>query len=157
MMRYFFHLRDFLGDLLEDEEGTEFPNLAAARDYATQAMRELLAEVIEHGESARFDMVVVADEDGRHVTSVPVAAPLPATLVSLLKHPAEAVPGNRLDEYRQYADGCRRMADDAEDADDKMSWLKLADAWLHMLPKQSASANLPRWPQVTDEDSKTSH
>ena len=69
-MRYFFHLRDFRGDLLEDEEGTDFPNLAAARDYATKAMRELLAEAIKHGESARFDMVVVADEDRRHVISV---------------------------------------------------------------------------------------
>jgi hypothetical protein len=96
MMRYFFHLRDFRGDLLEDEEGTDFPNLAAARDYPTQAMRDLLAETVKQGESARFDMVIVADEDGRHVISVPVAAPLPASLVSLLRHTAEAVPPNRL-------------------------------------------------------------
>jgi hypothetical protein len=39
-----------------------------------------------------------------------------------------------------------------------MSWLKLADAWLQMLPAtQSPSGDLPGWPKVSDEDSKASH
>lgn len=156
-MRYFIHLRDFGGNLSEDEEGMDFPNLAAARDYASQATRELLAEAIKQGESTRFDMVVVADKDGRHVISVPVVAPLPATLVSLLSNPAGAIPPNRLEEYRQYADCCRRMADEADNPDDKMSWLKLAEVWLRMLPKPSASSDRAGWPKATDEDSKTSH
>jgi hypothetical protein len=33
-------------------------------------------------------------------------------------------------------------------------WLKLADSWLQMLPKQAESQN---WPKLSDEDSKESH
>jgi hypothetical protein len=50
------------------------------------------------------------------------------------------------------------MAENAYDPDDKVSWLKLADAWLHMLPTQpKASADIPGWPKATDEDSKAAH
>jgi hypothetical protein len=42
--------------------------------------------------------------------------------------------------------------------DDKMSWLKLADAWLQMLPPtHSPSGGLADWPRASDEDSKASH
>jgi hypothetical protein len=42
MNRYYLHLRDFCGDLIEDEEGSHFPSVAAARDRALTSMRELL-------------------------------------------------------------------------------------------------------------------
>ena len=46
------------------------------------------------------------------------------------------------------------MAENAVNPDDKQSWLKLADSWLQMLPKQAEPEN---WPQPSDEDSKASH
>ena len=50
------------------------------------------------------------------------------------------------------------MAENSDDADDKEGWLKLADAWLQMLPKHlPAGADIPGWPKATDEDSKASH
>ena len=70
----------------------------------------------------------------------------------------EVIPVNRLAEYRRNADGCRAMAENSDDADDKEGWLKLADAWLQMLPKHlPAGADIPGWPKATDEDSKASH
>ena len=50
------------------------------------------------------------------------------------------------------------MAENASDADDKTSWLKLADAWLHMLPQpETALGQLPGWPKPTEDNSKASH
>jgi hypothetical protein len=51
------------------------------------------------------------------------------------------------------------MAENTGNADDKASWLKLADAWLQMLPQHrpAISPDLPAWPEPSDEDSKVSH
>jgi hypothetical protein len=158
MNRYYLHSRDFRADLIEDEEGSDFPTLTAARDRAITSLREVTAEAIKHGHNVDIEAIVVADEQGNQVTSVPIAAALPEVIVKALKNPVEVVPLDRLAEYRRNADGCRAMAEDADDPDDKISWLKLADAWLHMLPKHpTASADLSGWPKLTDEDSKASH
>jgi hypothetical protein len=56
------------------------------------------------------------------------------------------------------ADDCRRKAEDTDDPDDKTSWLKLADAWLQMLPPMhSAGTDLAGWPKASDAHSKASH
>jgi hypothetical protein len=158
MARYFLHLRGFDGDLMEDEEGTDFPTFAAAREYAIAAMGDLVAEAIKDGREAHYEMIVLADEHGSHLASVPVVAPLPATLLYVLKDPAKAVPADRFEEYRRNADGCRHMAENASDPEDKVSWLKLADAWLHMLPRsETASAQQPGWPTPSEEHSKAAH
>ena len=39
--------------------------------------------------------------------------------------------------YRLQAAECRRMAENARNPLDKDAWLRLADSWLQMLPKQS--------------------
>jgi hypothetical protein len=57
-------------------------------------------------------------------------------------------------EYRRQAAECRRMAENAINPDDKNAWLRLADSWLQMLPKQVQTEN---WPKPSDEDSKESH
>jgi hypothetical protein len=90
--------------------------------------------------------------------SVPVLAALPGWIVDLLKQPSKAVPLNRFEEYRHNADGCCRMAENEDNPDDKMSWLKLADGWLQMLPRHDpATVPAPGWPKASDEDSKASH
>jgi hypothetical protein len=57
-------------------------------------------------------------------------------------------------EYRRQAAECRRMAENAHSPDDKQAWLRLADSWLQMLPKEFQPQN---WPKPSDEDSKESH
>jgi hypothetical protein len=57
-------------------------------------------------------------------------------------------------EYRRQAAECRRMAENAINPNDKQAWLRLADSWLQMLPRQSQAQN---WPKPSGEDSKESH
>jgi hypothetical protein len=58
------------------------------------------------------------------------------------------------EEYRRQAEECRRMAENAIGSDDKQAWLKLADSWLQLLPRDTARQN---WPRPSNEDSKESH
>ncbi|MEA2892604.1 MAG: hypothetical protein QOI05_3397 [Bradyrhizobium sp.] len=46
------------------------------------------------------------------------------------------------------------MAENAINPNDKQAWLRLADSWLQMLPRQSQAQN---WPKPSGEDSKESH
>jgi hypothetical protein len=154
MSRYFLHLRDFKGDLFEDPEGSDLPSLAAAKNQALLAMHELTAEAIKQGEEATCEAIIISDEHGTHLAAVPILAALPPTIVGLLKEPEKVIPANRFEEYRHNADGCRAKAESATDTDDKTSWLKLADAWLQMLPHTAQPAG---WPRVSDEHSKASH
>jgi hypothetical protein len=160
MSRYYLHLRHFGGDLIKDEEGSDLPSLAVARDHATIALREILADAIEQGRDIDVEAIVVMDERERCIAAVPAVAALPAALVSSLKDPAaHHAPKSKAEEYRQYAAECRQMAENAVAPDDKASWLKLADAWLQMLPKHASAlgASLPGWPKPSDEDSQASH
>jgi hypothetical protein len=158
MGRYFLHLRNFKGEVVADEEGSDLPSLAVAKEHAVLAMHELLGDAIKRGDDPQFEAIVVADEGGTHLAAVPLVAALPSRIVGLLKHPEKLVPAIRFEEYRRNADECRGKAETATDRDDKMSWLKLADAWLQMLPPAHApSADLAGWPKISDEDSKASH
>ena len=158
MSRYYLHYRDFKGEILEDDEGSEFSSLAHAVEQAMVSVNELVAHAIKGGEEPRFEAVVIADERGTQLAAVPLLAALPSTIVSLLKEPEKVVSSDRLEEYRRNADECRAKAENAADPDDKMSWLKLATAWLQMLPAtQSSSGDLADWPKASDDDSKASH
>jgi hypothetical protein len=158
MARYYLHLRDFTGDMVEDEEGSELPSLAVAKEHALLAMQDLLADWIKQGDQPRFEAVVVADGQGTHLAAVPLLAALPSRVVGLLIEPQKVIPADRFEEYRRNADECRAKAQDTGDPDDKRSWLKLADAWLQMLPlTHSSSGDLAGWPKASDEDSKASH
>jgi hypothetical protein len=59
MPRYFLHLWDG-GVLKKDQEGTELPSLAAARDEALQFARQINAEL----DAPERALVEVADERG---------------------------------------------------------------------------------------------
>jgi hypothetical protein len=61
---------------------------------------------------------------------------------------------NTDEEFRRQAAECRRMAENAVNPDDKQAWLRLADSWLQMLPKQPEPLN---WPKPGGEDSKKPH
>ncbi len=70
MPRYFLHVRE-AGDLVEDPDGTEFPDEAAVRKEAVEAAREIMAEHIRKGLDVSGWSFEVVDEDGRPVMSVP--------------------------------------------------------------------------------------
>ena len=62
MPRYFFHIRN--SDHVDDTEGTELPDLEAAREYALDGARDLVCEDIRKGWLNLDHYVEVADETG---------------------------------------------------------------------------------------------
>jgi hypothetical protein len=79
MGRFYFHLRQ--GDqLIRDDEGLDLPDLAAAQHEAVAAARELLAEAVKRGTPSVPDAFVIADEAGRTLGTLPLAAVLPEPL-----------------------------------------------------------------------------
>ena len=60
-----------------DDEGTDLPDLSAAQREAIPAARELLAEAIKSGKQEVPEAFVIADEEGRALALVPLAAVLP--------------------------------------------------------------------------------
>lgn len=157
MGRYFLHLIDFKGAVTRDEDGAEFGSLAHAKEHAMLDMHELIGEAIKRGDEIEIEAIVLADEHGTHLAAVPIVAALPSTILQLLRYPDNFIPPDRIQEYRRNADECRGKAERATDLDDKMSWLKLGQAWLQMLPPSRANADVSGWPKQSDEDSKASH
>jgi hypothetical protein len=76
MTRYFFHLRNGR-NLIEDEEGLEFPDLDAACKEADASAREMLAEAIKMGHDDAPDAIVVCDAEGEKLYEVTLHSLLP--------------------------------------------------------------------------------
>jgi hypothetical protein len=53
MSRYYLHLSDFKGAMLEDDEGCEFSSLADAVEQALLSVHELVADAIKGGTPVR--------------------------------------------------------------------------------------------------------
>jgi uncharacterized protein DUF6894 len=76
MGRFHFHLR--VGDeITSDDEGMDLPDLSAAKREALLGARELLAEAIKSGKQTVPDAFVIADDEGRALDTVSLAAVLP--------------------------------------------------------------------------------
>ncbi len=158
MTTYFLHLKTFKGDLIEDADGSELASLTAAKEHALKAMQELVGEAVSRGDQLQFEAVALADEHGTQLAVVPLVAALPTAIVDLIKRPEKVLSMNKLEEYRRNADDCRAKAENTTNVDDKQSWLRLADAWLQMLPAtHSAGADIAGWPKPAESDSKASH
>ena len=72
MPRFFFHARD--GDQrLDDREGTDLPDLDAARAEAAVAAREIAAERIKQGQTLDGQSLEIGDEGGRTLATVRLA------------------------------------------------------------------------------------
>jgi hypothetical protein len=65
MPRYFFHIRN--DEHVDDEEGTELPDVAAARDKALDGVLDLICESVRKGRLNLDDFIVVTDEQGHEV------------------------------------------------------------------------------------------
>ncbi len=64
MPRYFFNVRDADGDISQDAEGQELPDLDAARTEAVSVNREMLGEHLLHGGHLDHRQIEIADERG---------------------------------------------------------------------------------------------
>jgi hypothetical protein len=88
MARYFFHIRD--GDrIIQDVEGAELPDFAAAKVEATQCARSIVAVAICGGGELTGQGLIVEDELGRHGWTVRFVDVLPRALKRALKDGAE--------------------------------------------------------------------
>jgi hypothetical protein len=76
MPRYCFHVR-YADDMLPDDEGTDLPDLDAARELALASARDLLGDAIKAGKGVLPESIVVADADGQELMSVPLEHALP--------------------------------------------------------------------------------
>ena len=78
MPMYHFQQQDSTG-VTEDPEGSELPDLSAARECAVQSARELLANAIRFDTSVP-DRIFVVDQDGIELLTVFIADVLPSSL-----------------------------------------------------------------------------
>jgi hypothetical protein len=77
MERYFLHLKKASVGILEDEEGSELPNIQAAHDEALSGARDILADAIRAGSDLRTEAVIIADDRGHELDRVPLMDVLP--------------------------------------------------------------------------------
>jgi hypothetical protein len=80
MIQYYFHLSTTTDDLIEDQEGADFPNLDSARQEALMAARELVADAVQTGRELSTDAIIIEDDNGRQLDQVKLLAVLPRSL-----------------------------------------------------------------------------
>jgi hypothetical protein len=80
MSRFYCHIRQ--GDtLIQDIDGLELPNLDAARTEALDGIRDILAAGIRRGEDGALDdVLLITDEAGRELMTIPFIEALPPRL-----------------------------------------------------------------------------
>lgn len=79
---YFHHQRR--GELLRDPDGSEVPDVVAARNEALDAARELWSSAILTGSDLTDDTFVIAEEATGYILMVPFIDALPERLRSPL-------------------------------------------------------------------------
>jgi hypothetical protein len=89
MQRYFFNL-SFLRDYVADEEGSELPNLEAAKTEARQVIRELAADFIVNQRVFDLHSVRICDESGTLLAEASVAEALNEVLASHIVVPSNS-------------------------------------------------------------------
>lgn len=72
MARYFLHLFNRIG-AVPDDEGTEVPDIAAARHIAVQSVRDIVSEEAKGGVVDLSGRIEIADEGGSTLDVVPFA------------------------------------------------------------------------------------
>jgi uncharacterized protein DUF6894 len=77
MPRYYLHIRN-TDYMALDDEGTDLPDLNAARECALAAAREILAGLIRIGDEEWPESIVITDQSGTEIAAVPFRDALPA-------------------------------------------------------------------------------
>lgn len=70
MPQFYFHVRHADGEISQDTEGQDLPDLEAARAEAINAHREMLGERLLHGGSLNHRRMEIADESGTLVAVI---------------------------------------------------------------------------------------
>jgi hypothetical protein len=70
MPRYFFNIRSADG-VLRDPDGTELPDLDAARVEAEHSARDLLANILRQGGELNGQVFEIADDRGKVLERLP--------------------------------------------------------------------------------------
>jgi hypothetical protein len=84
MPRYFLHIEDG-HQQIRDEEGSELPDLTAAREEALASARQLWAAAIIEQQDLSTRRFLVADNDGGALLAVPFTDALPEGLQRRLR------------------------------------------------------------------------
>jgi hypothetical protein len=79
MATFHFHIQE-QGRLIVDEEGSELPDLAAARHEALNTAREMLIEALRFGVEEVPDALLIGDRTGQPIERVPLSSVLPKAL-----------------------------------------------------------------------------
>ena len=79
MGRFYFHVVEGV-ELLTDVEGAHLRDALEAREMAMRSAREILADAIWAGKNRIPEAIVIADEEGRTIETVPLASVLPEPL-----------------------------------------------------------------------------
>jgi hypothetical protein len=81
-----YHFQQRTGhSVVDDDEGSDFPDIETARQYALRAARELLAESIRWNGKPPPDCIVVMDGEGRQIMTVLLAEVLPESIRALIR------------------------------------------------------------------------
>lgn len=83
MPRYFLHIDDGT-QWIEDQEGSELPDLTAARDEALGAARQLWAAAILDQRDIGIRSLLIADDKGLVIDTVKMDKALPHSLLDRL-------------------------------------------------------------------------
>ncbi|HEX3674652.1 MAG TPA: hypothetical protein VHU87_10295 [Rhizomicrobium sp.] len=71
MPRYYFHIREG-GNLVEDEEGAEVPDLEAAKSEARASARDLAIDEIRNERRVNGRVIEVADGYGKTLATIAI-------------------------------------------------------------------------------------
>ncbi|HEX4174090.1 MAG TPA: hypothetical protein VHY82_16600 [Acetobacteraceae bacterium] len=82
MVKFYFNLQTD-GAVSEDPEGTDLPDLEAARQEATNAAREMAAAAVRASNENPADCILIADASGRVLVTVSLADMIPKRLRKL--------------------------------------------------------------------------
>ena len=95
MPLFYLHLCNGAG-FAEDEEGTELPDLAAARKRAIEGLRDIMAAELRAGEIDMGAFVEIEDEDRRLLATISFedAVRVTAEQGQRRKHPQQPEPGS---------------------------------------------------------------
>ena len=70
MPRYYFHIRSHDG-FIHDPDGSDLPDLAAAREEAERAARDLLANLLKGGKVLDGQVFEITDDAGKVLERLP--------------------------------------------------------------------------------------
>ena len=79
MSRFYFHVIEG-AELLSDVEGAHLRDTLEARRMAIRSAREILADAIRSGKNRIPEALLISDEEGRVIETIPLASVLPDSL-----------------------------------------------------------------------------